>query len=79
MYDEESLSIAEGCILIGSRSNAFVGDNDGFGSSIEARSNMRKMILSQHESEADEIERDRSARSSRPNEIPFQSACVGHK
>ena len=72
MYDEESLSIAEGCILIGSRSNAFVGDNDGFGSSIEARSNMRKMILSQHESEADEIERDRSARSSRPNEIPYQ-------
>ncbi len=70
LYDEESLPVTGGGVLIGKRSNTFVGDVDRLISSVDARANMRKMILAQHESLKEEIERDRSARSYRPNKGP---------
>ena len=66
--DEELMPIVEGGVILGDRRNAFIGNDDAFGNPIDARSNMRKMILSQYETEENRIERDRAERSSRPLE-----------
>ena len=66
LYDEELKPIIEGGLLLGRQSNAFVGDHNTFSNSVDMRSNIRKLTMSQHESPEDQVERKRTAFSTRP-------------
>jgi len=64
LYDEELKPIAEGGVMVGNQSNSFHINVDNACDFVDARSNSRKVIMSQYENEEDKRERFRASSSS---------------
>ena len=64
LYDEELKPIAEGGVMLGNENNSFRIEDDNACDFVDARSNSRKVIMSQYENGEDKRERFRASNSS---------------